>query len=65
MQYRKSSPQETLMLLCDFQLSGMSLLEQQLTPDNIPVIVDKCLNQIYGRGKNQTFFLIIIIQKPI
>ncbi|XP_025084888.1 arf-GAP with Rho-GAP domain, ANK repeat and PH domain-containing protein 1-like isoform X4 [Pomacea canaliculata] len=33
------------------KLSGMSLLEQQLTPDNIPVIVDKCLNQIYGRGQ--------------
>lgn len=32
--------------------NGTSLRRQQLTKDNVPVIVDKCVNFIYTHGKN-------------
>ena len=41
---------QTFPWLC-VQYSGTSLLDQQLTSDNVPVIVDRCLNQVYSRGK--------------
>lgn len=33
--------------------SGTSLLDQQLTQDNVPVIVERCLTQIYSRGQRE------------
>ena len=33
------------------QRSGNSLLDQQLTGDNVPVIVDRCLRQVDSRGE--------------
>ena len=34
------------------QKSGQSLLDQQLCPDNVPMIVDRCLAEVYRRGKS-------------
>lgn len=50
------------MIICRFQIwrhiiqevahnNGPSLKEQQLTKDNVPVLVDKCINFIYTHGK--------------
>ncbi|XP_076446145.1 arf-GAP with Rho-GAP domain, ANK repeat and PH domain-containing protein 1-like isoform X4 [Babylonia areolata] len=33
--------------------SGKSLLDQQLTADSVPVIVDKCLTQVLSRGQKE------------
>lgn len=33
--------------------SGESLLDQQLTQDNVPIIVDRCITQVYSRGQRE------------
>lgn len=33
--------------------SGPALNQQQLNQDNVPVILDKCINFIYAHGKSQ------------
>lgn len=36
--------------------NGPSLKEQQLTKDDVPVLVDKCINFIYAHGETSLIF---------
>ena len=40
---------------------GPALEQQQLTQDNVPVILDKCINFIYAHGKQATIICFLII----
>lgn len=33
---------------------GAALVQQQLTQDNVPVVLDKCINFIYAHGESMT-----------
>jgi Arf-GAP with Rho-GAP domain, ANK repeat and PH domain-containing protein 1 len=39
--------------------NGSRLHEHQLTKDNVPVLIDKCINFIYTNGKFQHFISIL------